>query len=524
MGLQLTLAFVAVALAGVVMAVLISAFTINRDIRRIAEGQESDFTSSAAVAVRVAYRQSGWRNTNLAPVVAFVTRTGTGLEVRNDRGAMVDASPGFADLSHMGDLITSPVVVHGHRVGWVTIAFARDALDQVSNPYSAERWQTRTEAAAIAVVIAVLVALLLSRSIAGPIDRLIWAARSRTGGDVGARVGDVRGLGKLRELSMAFDEMAAAREEQDQVRRNLVADVAHEIRTPIAVLQAGHEAMLDGLTEPTPEQLVSLRDEVLRLARMVDDLQRLVSAEAAALQLTLVKRDLAAIAATAAGSLVDAFEAANVRLVERLDKVEVMSDPLRMHEVVVNLLTNAVKFTPAGGEVTLETRRVDGQGELKVTDTGIGIPADELPHVAERFFRGQRSSEVAGSGIGLTIVAELIRAHHGTLGFASQQGKGTSVTVMLPIADGSAAPGQRPAPPARTARPARPVPPRGGSESASRRHRTGIIARDNLDLPRRDQTAYPDEEDTNPPRLSCVIVQSVGRVRNPGWPNGRYYR
>jgi two-component system sensor histidine kinase BaeS len=523
MGLQLTLAFVGVALAAVITAVVISALTVSSDLSRLVTGQESDFTSSAAAATGLAYHQSGWAGADLSPVMELVTRTGTGLEVRNNRGQVIRESAGFGGLSSMGQLVTDPVVVKGRQVGSVTMAFGSGQLDQVADLYSTERWQSRIEAASIAVAIAVLVALPLSRRIARPVDRLIWAARSRTGGDVTARVGHVAGLGKLRELSIAFDEMSAAREEQDQVRRNLVADVAHEIRTPIAVLQAGHEAMLDGLTEPTPEQLVSLRDEVLRLARMVDDLQRLASAEAAALQLTLVKRDLAAIAATAAGSLVDAFEAANVRLVERLDKVEVMSDPLRMHEVVVNLLTNAVKFTPAGGEVTLETGRVDGQGELKVTDTGIGIPADELPHVAERFFRGQRSSEVAGSGIGLTIVAELIRAHHGTLGFASQQGKGTSVTVMLPIAD-SAASGQRLVPPARTARPARPVPPRGGSESASRRHRTGMIARDNLDMPRRDQTAYLDEEDANPPQLSCVIVQSVGRVRNPGWPNWRYYR
>jgi two-component system sensor histidine kinase BaeS len=504
MGLQLTLAFVGVALAAVIAAVVISALSVDSDLSALITGQESVFTNSAAAATGVAYRRSGWADAHLLPVMTLVTRTGIGLEVRDDQGQVIKESPGFSGLSGMGQVVTDPVVVKGRRVGSVTVAFGNGPLDKLDDLYSDERWRSRIEAASIAVAIAVLVALPLSRLIGGPVDRLIWAARSRTGGDATARVGHVAGLGKLRELSTAFDEMSAAREEQDQVRRNLVADVAHEIRTPIAVLQAGHEAMLDGLTEPTPEQLVSLRDEVLRLARMVDDLQRLASAEAAALQLTLVKRDLAAIAATAAGSLVDAFEAANVRLVERLDRVEVMSDPLRMHEVVVNLLTNAVKFTPAGGEVTLETRRVDGQGELKVTDTGIGIPADELPHVAERFFRGQRSSEVAGSGIGLTIVAELIRAHHGTLRFASQQGKGTSVTVMLPIAGDSAAPDQRLAPSARTsrpARPARPVPPRGGAESASRRRRTGMIARDNLDWPRRDQTAYPREEDTNPPQL-----------------------
>jgi len=139
------------------------------------------------------------------------------------------------------------------------------------------------------------------------------------------------------------------------VRRNLVADVAHELRTPIAVLQAGHEAMLDGLTKPTSANLTSLRAEVLRLARMVDDLQRLASAEAAALQLRLVARDLALAADTVADSLADALDAAGLVLERRLSEVHVRCDPLRIHEVTTNLQTNAMKFTPAGGWVVLET-------------------------------------------------------------------------------------------------------------------------------------------------------------------------
>ena len=139
------------------------------------------------------------------------------------------------------------------------------------------------------------------------------------------------------------------------------------------------------------------------------------------------------MAATAATSLVDSFEASNVTLVERLTKVEVMCDPLRMHEIVVNLLTNALKFTPGGGQVTLETRQAGDSGLLNVSDTGIGIPPDELPRITERFYRGETSSGVAGSGIGLAIVSELIQAHQGTLGIDSELDQGTSVTVTLPL-------------------------------------------------------------------------------------------
>jgi two-component system sensor histidine kinase BaeS len=301
--------------------------------------------------------------------------------------------------------------------------------------------------------------------ITAPVDRLTWAARARGRGESSIRVGEVRGFGKLHELSAAFDEMVDAREEQDQVRRNLMADVAHELRTPIAVLQAGHEAMLDGVAEPSPEHLASLRDEVLRLARMTDDLQRLASAESAVLQLTLIRRDLAALAASAAASLVDSFESAGVTLVERLVKAEVMCDPLRMHEVIVNLLTNSLKFTPSGGQVMLETALSGESGQLTVSDTGIGISADDLPHITERFYRGQRSADVAGSGIGLTIVFELVRAHQGTLDIASQPGEGTSVQVTLPLVSPTW-PDLR-----RSEQPHRPQPAPG-----SRRHHIGMIS------------------------------------------------
>ena len=196
------------------------------------------------------------------------------------------------------------------------------------------------------------------------------------------------------------------------MRRNLVADVAHELRTPIAVLQAGHEALLDGVTEPTPAQLTSLRDEVLRLARMVDELQRLASAEAAALQLNLRPCDLAEIAAAAADSLAAAFDAADIRVERRLTDVQILGDPRRLHEVIVNLLTNAVKFTPAGRPRHGGDRAGHGpEAVLRVCDTGQGIPADELPHIFDRFFRGVGAPRTSGSGIGLTVVAELVRAH-----------------------------------------------------------------------------------------------------------------
>ena len=228
--------------------------------------------------------------------------------------------------------------------------------------------------------------------------------------------------------------MADTLDYEDKIRRDLVASVAHELRTPVAVLQAGHEALLDGVTDPDPEELGSLRDEVLRLARMVDDLQTMAAADAAVLRLTRERTDLADIAGAAADSLASRFEAAEVELDRQLDTAPVLADERWMHQVVTNLLGNALKFTPAGGTVTIRTSQRGAHAVLEVADTGVGIPADELPRIFDRFWRGQAAAQISGSGIGLAIAAELAVAHGGTLTADSQPGHGATFALTLPLA------------------------------------------------------------------------------------------
>ncbi len=311
LGLRLALAFVGVALAAVASSVIIGAVTTSREVGQLSSEQHSDLTKAFAMAAEKAYGHVGWQRASLVPLTDLVAQAGAAARVTSVTGQVVHHSPGFARYSSKTQL-THPVVVRGRRVGWVTVRFDDQGLGGAIERFQDQRWPARMLAAGVAALFALLVALVVSRRITAPVDRLIDAARAKARGEVGARASDVRGFGEIQELAEAFDQMAAAREEQDQVRRNLVADVAHELRTPIAILQAGHEAMLDGLAKPTAEYVVSLRDEVLRLARMVDDLQRLASAEAAALQLTLVPCDLAAAAGVAADRLADSFGAAGV--------------------------------------------------------------------------------------------------------------------------------------------------------------------------------------------------------------------
>jgi signal transduction histidine kinase len=171
---------------------------------------------------------------------------------------------------------------------------------------------------------------------------------------------------------------------------------------------------------------------VLRLARMVDDLQTLSAADAAALHLTRQPCALAELAADAADALARRFEAAGIGLERDLSAVTVPADQRWLRQVVTNLLTNALKFTPAGGTVTVRTRAAGTGAVLEVSDTGIGIPADELPRVFDRFWRGRGTAQTSGSGIGLAIAAGLAQAHGGQLTAASTEDQGTTMTLRLP--------------------------------------------------------------------------------------------
>ena len=433
LALRLALAFVAVALAAVaLLAGLTSAFSAS-DVRSLASQQRGDLTGAIAVAAGAVWdRDNSWAGADLSPVLDLAVRTGTDVQIRDGAGRAVATSSGFA--AQTGPQANAQVVVHGQQVGAVVARSTGSGLNAADSVLESALLRAIARAAGLAALLALLTALVVARRITRPVARLIAVTRAMAAGDRAARVGGMRAAGELRELAAAFDQMAGTLDRQDQIRRDLVADLAHELRTPIAVLQAGHEALLDGVVEPTPAELGSLHDEVLRLARMVADLQTLAAANAAELHLARRPCDLADIAADAAGSLARRFETAGITVQQQLSEAPVLADPHWLHQVITNLLTNALKFTPPGGLVTISTWRAGPDSVLQVTDTGVGIPAEDLPHIFDRFWRGQQAAQVSGSGIGLAVAAELAKAHGGRMAAASQPGEGTQMTLTLPAA------------------------------------------------------------------------------------------
>ena len=433
LGLRLALAFLAVALAAVALFAILTAVFSAVDVSSLANHQRDNLAQAYAAVAGGAWQQNqSWADADLDSLRDLAKRTGVQLQVRDSGGRPVGGTGGSATAT--GPTTTVPVVVHGRRQGSVLVGLTASGLGGADAILRTALLRAIAGTAGLAALLALVTGLGLSRRITRPVARLISVTRAMASGDRSARVGEIKAPVELRELSAAFDQMADTLDYEDKIRRDLVASVAHELRTPVAVLQVGHEALLDGVTEPTPEELGSLRDEVLRLARMVDDLQTMAAADAAILQLTRERHDLGDIAASAADSLARRFETAEVTLRRRLSPASAFADERWMHQVVTNLLSNALKFTPAGGTVTISTREDGASAVLEVEDTGVGIPPDELPRIFDRFWRGQAAAQTSGSGIGLAIAAELAWAHGGTLTAASEPGAGTRITLTLPRA------------------------------------------------------------------------------------------
>ncbi len=291
--------------------------------------------------------------------------------------------------------------------------------------------------ALLAAAVALVITYFLSRRISAPVKALTMATRRLGQGNLSQRV-QSNEKGELGELAQAFNAMAENLERSEKLRRNMIADIAHELRTPLSNLRGYLEALRDGVIKPNRQIICSLDEEVNLLSRLVDDLQQLSLAEAGELKLNyqpenineLVKKTIALrqIQAAAKGIFISA------NLPEGLPPVNI--DPQRISQVLLNLMDNAIAHTPQGGNITIVARKLDNRLEISVEDTGEGIPAEDLPFVFERFYRVDKSRTRAtgGAGLGLAIAKSLVEAHGGEIQVQSQKGKGSRFSFTVPLA------------------------------------------------------------------------------------------
>lgn len=288
-------------------------------------------------------------------------------------------------------------------------------------------------------LLAVALAVRTFRRVANPLGAIMNAADAVAEGNLSVRVPEFSGRNEFTRLAHAFNNMTAELERADQQRRNLTADVAHELRTPLHIIQGNLEGVLDGVYEPTPDHIEATLDETRLLARLVDDLHTLSQGDAGQLPLQMEPVDVADLLADVATSFSGQAEAQGVVIgVETAvlpPHSHILGDPGRLDQILSNLVVNALRHTPPGGQITLSAKRMDAELQIAVTDTGEGIPEADLPFVFERFWRGDRArthSGGAGGGLGLAIVKQLAAAHNGRITVTSTPHKATVFTLHLP--------------------------------------------------------------------------------------------
>lgn len=450
--LKLTLAFLFVGLIGAVLVAIFVGLRARSEFDRfVLDAYQADLLQ----IVTTYYEQEGsWEN-----IGAIVVRTpwrhgpggGGGPDFRRAPVVLADAEgavvyggssyqPGQS-LSRADLTRAIPIEVDGRMVGRLMFeptAFSSSPRESPEAAFLQRINRAILFGAVGAIIAALLIGILLARGISRPVRELTLATQAVAQGELGRQV-EVRTRDEIGELAASFNQMSTDLARGTDLRRQMTADIAHDLRTPLSVILGYTEALADGKLSGGPAMYGVMHSEALHLQRLIDDLRTLSLADAGELSLSLVDCSPQSLLerAAAAHAVVVAEKGVDLRVLAAPSLPEVKVDPERMAQVLNNLVSNAVRFTPGGGSITLTAEAIGNEVRLEVRDTGIGIAAADLPNVFERFYRGDESrSDTEGeSGLGLAIAKSLTEAHGGRINVASVTGQGTAFSIYLPGVD-----------------------------------------------------------------------------------------
>lgn len=329
-----------------------------------------------------------------------------------------------------------PAVVNSQTVGTITVGYYGPFyFDDADLQFLTGLNNLLLAAGVVSLVACVFLGAWLARRLSKPISNVISAAEKIAGGEYTERLTPEADTKELTALSHSLNSLADSLQQQETLRKRLTADVAHELRTPLTTLQSTVEAMLDGVWSPDEAHLSSCREEILRLNKLVDELGKLSRYEGDALTLSCEALDLHQLAKRVARTFEQPALQKGVALTVSGGEAVVQADRDKIEQVLVNLLHNALKFTPSGGSIIIKTAVDADSAILSVTDTGSGITAEHLPFVFERFYRADpsRNRETGGSGIGLAIAQAVAKAHGGEIHVSSTPGAGSTFVLNLPL-------------------------------------------------------------------------------------------
>ncbi len=431
-----------------VMAVALSAAIVLRgfivsDFRRYIDGESQDRVQRVIAQLEGGYDLHGsWQRETLAVDLAWALQMGVEARVTDLQGNSLLETRQAIDLlkplmrkrvlevcgyepdSSDQEFVSHPLFLKGVEIGRLDARLLNPLKDDYFISSS-----NRFLAVSIAVlgVVALLLSLIASRRLAKPVLELSAAAGDIAAGDLSRRAA-VSGSDEIGKLGSSFNRMAESLEAQEKLRRRLVAGAAHELRTPLAIISGELEGMIDGVLPTTRQGLQSMHDEAIRLTSILNGLDELTRAESSVLNLQREQVELKPFLAAIAGRFERLFAEKDAHLqLDCPDGLAVYADPDRVSQIVINLVTNALRAIGSGGRVYLAVLEQPQLVCLEISDNGVGIVPEEQPHVFERFYKGTDG----GLGLGLAIVKELVMAHGGSVSVRSNPGGGVVFTVCF---------------------------------------------------------------------------------------------
>ncbi|HTX91455.1 MAG TPA: ATP-binding protein [Anaerolineales bacterium] len=441
---KLLLAFLVVSLVSVLLIVLSARWVTDREFRNFFFNQNRNNIVSALADY---YSKNGtWDGIENALLVPRTGAPPRGVEGGSRFFTLVDASnkvilagPGdqVGDMLPASDVKSGiPIKVSGKTVGTLVTRQPTIRANPAETAFLDRLIQIYSLSAIAVTALAVLLAFLLSRSLTRPIRELTTATRAMSEGQL-EQVVPVRSHDELGELALSFNKMNAELARSADVRRQMTADIAHELRTPVSVILGHAEAVHDGVLAPSVETFEIIRDEAERLEKLIEDLRTLSRADAGELP---IERQPVAPAKLLEKVQAISKQRADEKQIEivvdaKSDLPEISADPGRMMQVLSNLVDNALRYTPRQGCISLCGQAVDGNLEIRVHDSGPGVASDELSRIFDRFYRSDpsRQRDEGGSGLGLAIAKSIVEKHDGRIWAESEKGSGTTIVIQLPI-------------------------------------------------------------------------------------------
>lgn len=443
---RVMLVSIAVSLITIISSVVVLSAVWNQHFQSYTRENVQRVADGTAAAIADGYEQSNgdWYGgalsaatsaSSLYDSVYLQVRTIDGTIVYDDRANDV---LGSVDVKEDGSNVASaPIIVDGEKVGTVLVRVpgSETLLTKFDEDFRDKSYNAMIFAAVIALIIAMVMGAIFARTIAAPVKKITNAAKALKEGDYSARTG-MTGSDEIARLGNMFDLMADSVESNRKLERRLVTDVAHELRTPLMAIQSTVEAMIDGVFKPDAERLETLNSEVQRLSRLVDALLKLSRLESRTKPIEQKKVDLTEMLSSVVQTHQAYIHGAGLNLEFEYDPhVYVFGDADLLRQATANLISNAVRYTPEGGTITIMARKGDLMGQIVVKDTGIGLTPEEAKLVFQRFWRADsgRARATGGLGIGLSVVKEIVEQHNGWVRVEGRPNEGACFTIYIPL-------------------------------------------------------------------------------------------